>query len=82
MFENAKSFNRSLDKWNVSNVCFMDYMFKDASRFNIYPKSWIVPKNSIYMFLGTKVEKIAEKTPLEIEDNCEDEEYEEEEYEE
>ena len=34
MFENARSFNQPLNKWNVSNVTNMEGMFNGATSFN------------------------------------------------
>ena len=34
MFWGAESFNQPLNKWNVSNVTNMNYMFEDATSFN------------------------------------------------
>ena len=34
MFEDASSFNRPLNNWNVSNVRAMDDMFEEATSFN------------------------------------------------
>ena len=68
MFKEAKSFNQPLEKWDVSNVCYMNNMFNGASKFSHYPKSWVVPENSNDMFVGTKVEDMAKKKPLKVED--------------
>ena len=48
----------------MSNVCNMKNMFKGASKFNHYPKTWGVPENSKDMFTGTKVENISKNKPL------------------
>ena len=64
MFSGAESFNQPLEKWDVSNVEDMRKMFKGASKFSYYPKSWVVPENSEDMFTGTKVEDKAKKKPL------------------
>ncbi len=65
MFSYTAVFDQSLDKWNVSNVQKMREMFSEARAFNHYPKSWIVPKDDVEsMFVGTKVEKKAKKSPL------------------
>ena len=34
MFSGARSFNQPLNKWNVSNVTYMESMFGDARSFN------------------------------------------------
>ena len=34
MFDGARSFNQSLDKWNTSSVVNMRYMFHNAVAFN------------------------------------------------
>ena len=34
MFMDANSFNQPLNKWNVSNVIYMDVMFVEATSFN------------------------------------------------
>jgi surface protein len=36
MFKNNKKFNQPLDKWNVSNVTNMDYMFNGDSNTGVY----------------------------------------------
>ena len=51
----------------------MRNMFKNASNYSYYPKSWVVPRNSYEMFVGTKVEDMAKKKPLKLE-NREDKE--------
>ena len=69
MFWQATSFNQPLEKWDVSNVTDMYSMFNGAVSFSHYPKSWVVPKGRSYgMFIGTKVEKLAEKKPLKTEE--------------
>ena len=44
----------------------MRAMFKGAKAFSHYPKNWVVPADwrSADMFVGTKVEAKARKTPL------------------
>ena len=65
MFRGAASFNQPLEKWHVSQVCDMDDMFNGAEAFDYYPKSWVVhADHSKDMFIGTKVEEEARKSPL------------------
>ena len=40
MFENALSFNQSLNDWNVSNVKFVDKMFKNARKYTQPMSKW------------------------------------------
>ena len=42
MFGGAKSFNQPLDKWNVSSVMNMEYMFCYAESFNQPLDKWNV----------------------------------------
>ena len=42
VFENVKSFNRNLSRWNVSNVKNMNWMFLNASEFNQDLNNWDV----------------------------------------
>ena len=42
MFEYATSFNQPLNKWNVSNVTYMNRMFEGASSFNQPLNKWNV----------------------------------------
>jgi hypothetical protein len=65
MFNSATSFDQPLEMWNITKVCNMDFMFKDASNFSHYPMSWIVP-SSKEMFVGTKVEQLSAEKPLKI----------------
>ena len=44
MFLDAKSFNKPLNKWNVSNVTNMLGMFSSASSFNQPLNNWDVSK--------------------------------------
>ena len=44
MFCGATSFNQSLNKWDVSKVTDMDFMFDDASSFNQPLDDWNVSK--------------------------------------
>ena len=54
MFCGATSFNQSLNKWDVSKVTDMDFMFDDASSFNQPLDDWNVSKvkNMRHMFCG------------------------------
>ena len=42
MFSSADSFNRPINKWNVSNVWNMYHMFSGASSFNQPINKWNV----------------------------------------
>ena len=42
MFEDATSFNQSLNQWNVSNVTTLAYMFYSATSFNQPLNNWDV----------------------------------------
>jgi len=42
MFEGLKQFNLPLNKWDVSNVTDMSYMFRDARSFNQPLNDWNV----------------------------------------
>ena len=42
MFEGLKQFNLPLNKWDVSNVTDMSYMFRDARSFNQPLSDWNV----------------------------------------
>ena len=44
MFKTARSFNQTLNKWNVSNVTNMNWMFQDAT-FNQPLNNWNVSKS-------------------------------------
>ena len=48
MFYKARSFNQSLNNWNVSNVTNMRWMFEDARSFNQPLNNWNV-SNVKYM---------------------------------
>ncbi len=65
MFSSTYAFNQPLDKWNVSNVKDMNRMFYAAINYKQYPNDWVVPPGeSEDMFVGTKVERKAERSPL------------------
>ena len=40
MFQNAKSFNQDITKWNVENVANMKYMFYNAGKFDQNIEIW------------------------------------------
>ena len=47
MFDDATSFNQPLNKWNVSNVTSMDYMFANTRAFNQPLNNWNVSNVTI-----------------------------------
>ncbi len=65
MFAHATSFDQPVDQWDLSKVIDMNSMFKGAKAFSHYPKNWVVPaEKSAEMFVGTKAEAEAQKSPL------------------
>lgn len=48
MFQNASSFNYSLNSWDLQDLVFMMSMFADATSFNQPVDSWIMPKVSSF----------------------------------
>ena len=56
LFNNAKSFNKPLDSWNVCSVTDMSKMFYEAENYNQCLKSWNLfsLNKSSDMFWGTK----------------------------
>ena len=55
MFCGATSFNQSLNKWDVSKVTDMDFMFDDASSFNQPLDDWNVSKEYETYVLRSKI---------------------------
>lgn len=58
MFNEAKSFNQSLNLWDVSNVKNMHCMFCEAKSFNQDLSMWKVRETTftVNMFLGSPLE--------------------------
>ena len=54
MFENAYNFNQPLDKWDTSNVLYMNRMFFNCKKFNQTINNWNVAnvKNMNSIFSG------------------------------
>ena len=62
MFKNAKSFNRPLNNWKMSNVKSANYMFENATSFDQSLEKWdvhnIYSTNLYYlMFLKSALSK-------------------------
>jgi len=52
VFQNAKAFNQSLDRWDVSNARIFADMFNGASVFNQPLNNWSVAKGGTYLTEG------------------------------
>ena len=65
MFNGAKTFNQSLNNWNVSKVTYMRFMFLNAFKFNQPLTYWDVSniKYIPYMFNGAESFNIVENAP-------------------
>ena len=54
MFYNCHNFNQPLEKWNISNIKDMAFMFKSCRKFNQHLGNWKICSNKTsnirYMF--------------------------------
>ena len=78
MFSEATSFDQPLDKWNISDVCYIEGMFNGASSYSHYPSKWTLPHrgwpdiagkpflNQYYIFEETKIEEKEKSNPLKL----------------
>ena len=61
MFSGAKSFNQPLDKWNMRNVEYMNFMFFDAESFNQSLDNWKIRQQT----LDQQTTDVFKQSPLE-----------------